>query len=53
VSPPRGAIGIVLAGGRARRLAAAAPPGGKGALDLAGRSFLERIVSTVAAGWTT
>jgi len=49
VSPPRGAIGIVLAGGRARRLAAAAPPGGKGALELAGRSFLERIVSTVAA----
>jgi len=49
VSPPRGAVGIVLAGGRGRRLAAAAPVGGKGALELAGRSFLERIVSTVAA----
>jgi len=48
VSPPRGAIGIVLAGGRGRRLAAAAPVGGKGALELAGRSFLERIVATVA-----
>ncbi len=49
MSPPRGAVGIVLAGGRGRRLAAAAPVGGKGALELAGRSFLERIVSTVAA----
>ena len=49
MSPPRGAIGIVLAGGRGRRLDAAAPPGGKAALELAGRSFVERIVSTVAA----
>ena len=49
MSPPRGAVGIVLAGGRGRRLAAAAPVGGKAALELAGRSFLERIVSTVAA----
>lgn len=50
MSTPRGAIGIVLAGGRARRLAAAnVPPGGKAALELAGRPFLECIVSTVAA----
>lgn len=49
MSPPRGAIGIVLAGGRGRRLDTAAPPGGKAALELAGRSFVERIVSTVAA----
>jgi molybdopterin-guanine dinucleotide biosynthesis protein A len=49
VRPPRGAVGIVLAGGRGRRLAGGVPLGGKAALELAGRSFLERIVSTVAA----
>ena len=50
MSPPRGAIGIVLAGGRSRRLAAAdLPPGGKPSLQLAGRTFLERIAGTVAA----
>lgn len=49
MTPPRGAIGIVLAGGQARRLAGATPTGGKGALELAGRPFLEWIVATVAA----
>lgn len=50
MSPPRGAIGIVLAGGRSRRLAAAdLPPGGKPSLQIAGRTFLERIVGTIAA----
>jgi molybdopterin-guanine dinucleotide biosynthesis protein A len=50
VSGTRGAIGIVLAGGRSSRLAAAdVPPGGKAALDFGGQTFLERIVATVAA----
>jgi molybdopterin-guanine dinucleotide biosynthesis protein A len=50
VSGAGAAIGIVLAGGRSRRLAAAdTPPGGKPALEIGGRTFLERIVATVAA----
>lgn len=45
-----GTVGIVLAGGQARRLAAAdLPPGGKAAIELVGRTFLERIVAAVAA----
>jgi molybdopterin-guanine dinucleotide biosynthesis protein A len=43
------AIGIVLAGGRARRLGAAAPPGGKAAVRFRGRSFLDIVVAAVAA----
>ncbi len=42
--------GIVLAGGRSSRLAAAgiAPSGGKAALALGGRTLLERVVTAVA-----
>ena len=43
-----GAVGIVLAGGRSRRLGDAAPPGGKAALVLDGGTFLERVVAAVA-----
>lgn len=43
------AIGIVLAGGRARRLGGAAPPGGKAAVQFRGRSFLDIVVAAVAA----
>jgi molybdopterin-guanine dinucleotide biosynthesis protein A len=43
------AIGIVLAGGMARRLGAAAPPGGKAAVRFRGRSFLEIVVAAVGA----
>lgn len=47
---PAGTVGIVLVGGGSSRLAAAGlPPGGKAAVELEGRSFLERIVATVAA----
>jgi molybdopterin-guanine dinucleotide biosynthesis protein A len=50
VSGVRGAVGIVLAGGRSSRLPVAdVPAGGKAALELVGRTFLERIVATVAA----
>ena len=50
MSGGRGAVGIVLAGGRSSRLPAAdVPPGGKAALEIVGRTCLERIVSTVAA----
>ena len=40
---PDDVIAIVPAGGRSRRLAAAAPAGGKAALDLGGRSLLELV----------
>ena len=44
-----GAVGIVLAGGRGRRLQGLAlPPGGKAAVMFEGGSFLERVVATVA-----
>ena len=47
---PAGTVGIVLVGGGSRRLAAAGlPPGGKAAVVLEGRTFLERIVAAVAA----
>lgn len=44
-------VGIVLAGGRARRLgaAAAASGGGKAAVDHGGRTFLDRVATAVAA----
>lgn len=42
-------IGIILAGGRARRLGDTAPAGGKGALQLRGRSFLEIVAAAVGA----
>ena len=44
-----GAVGIVLAGGRGRRLQGPElPPGGKAAVVLEGASFLERVVAAVA-----
>lgn len=43
-----GAVGIVLAGGRSRRLGPAAPPAGKATLALDGVTFLERVVAAVA-----
>lgn len=42
-------IGIILAGGRARRLGNTAPAGGKGALQMRGRSFLEIVAAAVGA----
>lgn len=45
-----GAVGIVLVGGRSRRLGAAdTPPGGKPAVAFGGRTFLEWIVAAVGA----
>lgn len=50
MSPASGAIGIVLVGGRASRLGAAAvPPGGKAALEFEGHTLLARIVAAVGA----
>jgi molybdopterin-guanine dinucleotide biosynthesis protein A len=53
VTPRSDAVGIVLAGGRSSRLTvgglAHLPPGGKGLLELGGSTFLERIVTTLAA----
>lgn len=43
------AVGIVVAGGRAARLGGRAGPGGKGALEVEGRSFLAAIVAALAA----
>lgn len=43
-------VGVVLAGGRATRLGAlAAGPGGKGAVMLDGRTFLEAVLAAVAS----
>ena len=48
MSPATAAIGIVLAGGRSRRMAAAdAAPGGKASCLLGGRTFLERVVAAM------
>ncbi|MFM1996554.1 MAG: hypothetical protein RLZZ111_941 [Planctomycetota bacterium] len=49
--PSRDVVGIVLAGGRSTRLAQGfdLPAGGKAAVDLGGRSLLERVVETLAA----
>lgn len=43
------AVGIVVAGGRAARLGDRVGPGGKGALEVAGRPFLAAIVEVLAA----
>lgn len=43
------AVGIVVAGGRAARLGSRTGPGGKGAIEVAGRSFLDVIVAALAA----
>jgi len=49
-TPSRDVVGIVLAGGRSRRLASGIdlPAGGKAAVELRGRSLLERVMATVA-----
>lgn len=46
---PADVIAIVPAGGRSRRLAGAAPLGGKAALELGGESLLGRVCRTLAA----
>jgi len=46
---PADVIAIVPAGGRSGRLAGAAPPGGKAALELGGESLLGRVCRTLAA----
>lgn len=46
---PDDVIAIVPAGGRSRRLAAAAPAGGKPALEVGGLSLLDRVCRTLAA----
>jgi molybdopterin-guanine dinucleotide biosynthesis protein A len=50
-SPSRDVVGIVLAGGRGARLSEGIdlPAGGKAAVDLGGRSLLERVMETLAA----
>jgi molybdopterin-guanine dinucleotide biosynthesis protein A len=49
IPPPAEAVGIVLAGGRSRRLATVEPgPGGKAAIVVAGESLLARICRVVA-----
>jgi len=45
---PDDVIAIVLAGGQSRRLASAAPAGGKAALEVAGVSMLDRVCRTLA-----
>ena len=46
--PPPPAVGIVLAGGRATRMGAAADPrGGKGAMRLAGRTLLDHVLDAI------
>jgi molybdopterin-guanine dinucleotide biosynthesis protein A len=45
---PADVIAIVLAGGRSRRLGAAAPAGGKVALEVGGTSLLDRVCRAVA-----
>ncbi|MFM7137647.1 MAG: molybdenum cofactor guanylyltransferase [Planctomycetota bacterium] len=46
---PDDVIAIVPAGGRSRRLAAAAPAGGKAALEVGGASLLDRVCRAVAS----
>lgn len=43
------AVGIVVAGGRATRLGGRAGPGGKAALEVAGRPLLDAVVRALAA----
>jgi molybdopterin-guanine dinucleotide biosynthesis protein A len=48
--PGQATVGIVLAGGGSTRLASvAAPGGGKGLLTFQGKTFLQRVVGSVAA----
>jgi len=45
---PQNVIAIVLAGGRSRRMGAAAPTGGKAAIPLGGESMLGRVCQAVS-----